>query len=73
MCLLFTISLKKFQQNILETPLTAKVIVSIISSIKKCSFSFKKLSHNYISEDTPKCAKLHHLKIVFAGTCHRTP
>ena len=26
-----------------------------------------------MSEDTPKCAKLHHLeKIVFAATCHLT-
>ena len=23
-----------------------------------------------MSEDTPECAKLHHLKITFAGTCH---
>ena len=25
-----------------------------------------------MSEDTPECAELHYLKIVFAGTCHLT-
>ena len=57
MSLLFTISLKFLQQNILETSLTAKVIVSIIFSIKKLVF----LKINYViimSEDTPECAKL---------------
>ena len=38
MCLLFTISLKFLQQNILETFLTAKVIVSILFSIKNIVF-----------------------------------
>ena len=57
MSLLFTISLKILQQNILETSLTAKVIVSIIFSIKNLVF----LKINYViimSEDTPECAKL---------------
>ena len=60
MCLLFTSTLKNFQQNILETSLTAKVIVSIIFSIKTMFF----LKNSYViimSEDTPECAKLHYL------------
>ena len=60
MCLLFTISLKFLQQNIFETSLTAKVIVSIIFSIKKCCF-LKNIYVIIMSEDTPECAKLHHL------------
>ena len=52
MCLLFTITLKNFQHNILETSLTAKVIVSIIFSIKTIVF----LKNSYViimSEDSP--------------------
>ena len=49
MGLLFTISLKFLQQNILEISLTAKVIVSIIFSIKKNIVFLKKyLYHNYV-------------------------
>ena len=45
MCLLFTISLKNFQQNILET----------------------------MSEDTPECHKLHHLRNRFRGNTPPNP
>ena len=65
MCLLFTFFLKKIQQNILETYLTAKVIVSIIFSIK--NIVFLKLLVIIMSEDTPECAKLHTLKKSFCG------
>ena len=61
MCLLFTISLKFLQQNILETSLTAKVYVSMIFSIKNIVF-LKNIYVIIMSEDTPECAKLHHLK-----------
>ena len=73
MCLLFTISLKFLLQNILETSSTAKVIVSIIFSIKKIVF-LKNIDFIIMSEDTPECAKLHHLKNSFRGNiCHLTP
>ena len=61
MCLLFTISLKFLQQNILETSLTAKVYVFMIFSIKNIVF-LKNIYVIIMSEDTPGCAKLHHLK-----------
>ena len=64
MCLLFTISLKFLQQNILETSLTTKVIVSIIFSLKNIVF-LKNIDVIIMSEDTPECAKLHHLKKLF--------
>ena len=38
MCLLFTISLKFLQQNILEISFTAKVVISIIFSIRNIVF-----------------------------------
>ena len=60
MFILFTISLKFLQENILETSLLAKVIVSIIFSIKNIVFLKKYVI--IMSEDTPECAKLHHLK-----------
>ena len=73
MCLLFTISLKFLPQNILETSLTAKVIVSSIFSIKNIDF----LKNTYViimSEDTPECAKFHHCKKQFSrNICHLTP
>ena len=66
MCLLFTISLKFLQQPFgIETSLTAKVIVSIIFSIKKLVF-LKNIDVIIMSEDTPECAKLHHLKKLFS-------
>ena len=61
MCLLFRISLKFLQQNILETSLAAKVIVSSIFSIKNIDY-LKNIYIIIMSEDTPECAKLHHLK-----------
>ena len=54
MCLLFTISLKFLQQNILETSLTAKVIVFIILSIKNIVF-LKNIYVIIMSEDTLIC------------------
>ena len=60
MFILFTISLKFLQENILETSLLAKVIVSIIFSIKNIVFLKKYVI--IMPEDTPECAKLHHLK-----------
>ena len=57
MSLLFIISLKFLEQNILETSLTAKVIVSIIFSIKNIVF-LKNIYVIIMSEDTPECAKL---------------
>ena len=56
MSLLFTISLKFHQQNILETSLTAKVIISIIFSIKNIDF-LKNIYVIIMSEDTSECAK----------------
>ena len=52
MCLQFTISLKFLQQNICETSLTAKVIVSIIFSIKNIVFlkNIYVLIYNYIKK-----------------------
>ena len=73
MSLLFTISLNFLQQNLLETSLTAKVIVPIIFSIRNIVF-LKNMYVKIMSEDTPECVKLQHLKkIVFAGSCHLTP
>ena len=57
MSLLFIIPLKFLKQNILETSLTAKVIVSIIFSIKNIVF-LKNIYVIIMSEDTPECAKL---------------
>ena len=57
MSLLFTIFLKFLQQNILETSLTAKVIVSIIFFIKNIVF-LKNIYVIIMSDDTPECAKL---------------
>ena len=57
MSLLFTISLKFLQQNMLETSLTAEVIVSIIFSIKNIVF-LKNIYVIIMSEDTPECAQL---------------
>ena len=72
MCLLFTISLKNFQQNILETSLTAKVTVSIIFSIKNIVF-LKDMYVIIMSEDTPE-SRMGQIapfkKKVFAETCH---
>ena len=56
MSLLFIIFLKFLELNILETSLTAKVIVSIIFSIKNIVF-FKNI-YVIIMSDTPECAKL---------------
>ena len=72
MCLLFTISLKFLQQNILETSLTAKVIVSIIISIKNIVL-LKIIYVIIMSEDTPECPKLHHLKNCFRGNMPPNP
>ena len=47
--------------HILERSLTAKVIVSITFSIKDIVF-LKSIYVIIMSEDTPECAKLHHLK-----------
>ena len=69
MCLLFTISLKFLQQKILETSLTAKVIVFIIFSIKNTVF-LKNIYVIIMSEDTLICTIK---KIAFAGTCQLTP
>ena len=68
MCLLFTISLKFVQQNILETSLTAKVIVSIIFSIKNIVFLKKYLCHNYVRRHARMRQIAPFKKIVFAGT-----
>ena len=57
MSLPFTISLKFPQQNILETSLIVKVIVSIIFSIKDIFF-LKNIYVIIMSEDIPEGAKL---------------
>ena len=71
MCLL-SISLKFLQPNILETSLTAKVIVSIIFSIKNIII----LKNSYViimSEGTLECAKLRHFKNSFRGNMPSNP
>ena len=72
MSLTFTISLKFLQQNILETSLTAKVIVSIIFSIKNIFF-LKNIYVIIMSEDIPEGAKLLIKKNSFHGNMPPNP
>ena len=72
MCLLFIISLKFLQQNILETSLTAKVIVPLSFPLKNIVF-YKNIYVIVKSEDTSECAKLHHLKNIFCGNMPPNP